>query len=230
VSRRNVQAEWLDELPPAQVEAQASRRDLRRINRLMGHLSFFEKVWSQTGADRWCTRMVDLGGGDGTLLLGLLRRLPTKPRFVVLLDRQPVISGKTLGAIERLGCQVQVEAVDAFDWLGQSAAIPGTFILTNLFLHHFEQEALGRLLGLIRGQCQGFVACEPRRGFQGLCGSYLLGLIGCNAVTRHDAVISVRAGFRGDDLSLLWPPDGAWEVRERPAGLFTHLFWAHTKK
>ena len=43
-----------------------------------------------------------------------------------------------------------------------------------------------------------FVACEPRRSrARRSLGSRLLGLIGCNDVTRHDAVVSVRAGFRG---------------------------------
>jgi hypothetical protein len=61
-----------------------------------------------------------------------------------------------------------------------------------------------------------------------LAGSHLLGLIGCNDVTRHDAVLSVHAGFRGTELSELWreaQPDG-WTLRESAAGPFGHLFSA----
>jgi hypothetical protein len=54
----------------------------------------------------------------------------------------------------------------------------------------------------------------------------LLGFIGCNDVSRHDAKISVRAGFAENDLSALWPADEGWRLMERPAGLFSHCFMA----
>jgi hypothetical protein len=43
----------------------------------------------------------------------------------------------------------------------------------------------------------GFVTHIPARK--------LLWLIGCNAVTRHDAAVSMRAGFIRQELSALWP-------------------------
>ena len=73
-----------------------------------------------------------------------------------------------------------------------------------------------------------FVCCEPRRARLALVGSRLLGLIGCNAVTRHDALISVHAGFRGTELSDAWRAacgDG-WTLEERAAGPFSHVFGA----
>jgi len=46
-------------------------------------------------------------------------------------------------------------------------------------------------------------------------------------VTRTDAVLSVRAGFVRRELSHLWPAgNGAWRLRERRAGLFSHCFQA----
>jgi hypothetical protein len=54
----------------------------------------------------------------------------------------------------------------------------------------------------------------------------LVGFIGCNAVTRHDAVASVRAGFAGTDLSTLWPGKSEWRLAERRIGWFTHAFLA----
>ena len=65
------------------------------------------------------------------------------------------------------------------------------------------------------------------RGCLPLAGSHMLGLIGCNDVTRHDAVLSVRAGFTGRELSALWPKDDGWMLEERRAGLFSHLFTAY---
>ena len=54
----------------------------------------------------------------------------------------------------------------------------------------------------------------------------LLPLIGCNGVTRHDARISVRAGFTEEELSALWPAGDGWRLKERRAGLFSHCFVA----
>jgi len=60
--------------------------------------------------------------------------------------------------------------------------------------------------------------------------SRLLRLIGCNRVTRHDAPISVRAGFTGQELSQLWPAGQGWLLEERPAGWFSHLFIAQRRE
>jgi len=70
------------------------------------------------------------------------------------------------------------------------------------------------------------VALEPRRHFAARLGCELLWMIGCNRVTRHDARLSVRAGFRGQELSSLWPNIDGWSAHEQPAGLFSHLFVA----
>ncbi|HEX3890808.1 MAG TPA: FAD-dependent monooxygenase, partial [Verrucomicrobiae bacterium] len=48
----------------------------------------------------------------------------------------------------------------------------------------------------------------------------------CNNVTRHDAIVSVRAGFSGEELSALWPDKKNWRLTERHSGLFSHLFVA----
>jgi hypothetical protein len=59
--------------------------------------------------------------------------------------------------------------------------------------------------------------------------SRLLGLIGCNEVTRHDAVVSVRAGFVDQELSALWPERTRWHLQEEAAGLFSHCFVAQQR-
>jgi hypothetical protein len=71
-----------------------------------------------------------------------------------------------------------------------------------------------------------FVACEPRRSPSALIASYLVVAIGCNDVSRHDAVVSVRAGFSNHELSKLWPANGHWTLQERAALPFTHCFAA----
>jgi hypothetical protein len=55
-----------------------------------------------------------------------------------------------------------------------------------------------------------------------LLASHLVALLGAGAVTRKDAVLSVRAGFRGHELSERWPDPLAWRLQEGRAGLFGH--------
>jgi hypothetical protein len=54
-----------------------------------------------------------------------------------------------------------------------------------------------------------------------------VGLIGANDVTCTDAVKSVAAGFRDDELTHLWPtPRALWSLHEFRAWPFTHCFTA----
>jgi hypothetical protein len=50
--------------------------------------------------------------------------------------------------------------------------------------------------------------------------------LGCNDVTRHDAVASVHAGFRDQEISEHWPRNPDWITDETTAGLFLHRFVA----
>src|SRR5664279_6175899 len=113
--------------------------------------------------------------------------------------------------------------MDVFDWLQRPHPEPSDVTIASLFLHHFKEHDLRRLLGHAADQTGFFLACEPRRVNFSLCAAALLGVIGCNRVTRHDAKISVRAGFAENELSALWPLDEGWRLRERQAGLFLSL-------
>jgi hypothetical protein len=90
-----------------------------------------------------------------------------------------------------------------------------------------------RLIELFRGIAEvteTFIALEPRRSRLALTFSQQIWAIGCNRVSRHDAPVSVRAGFAGKELSLLWPRMGNWSLEERPVGLFSHLFMARRQQ
>ncbi len=223
---RVIQPEWLDQLPADDPLAIGSRRDLRRVNAWMGNAALLRTLVFQSNRSRPLT-MLELGAGDGTLLLRLAQRWPgdAKPVTTVLLDRQPVVTLETIRRFRNLNWNVQIVSADAFEWLEQSGP-RFDMIVTNLFLHHFEPEALGRLLQQAALRTDAFVALEPRRSMLALSGSRLLGLIGCNRVTRHDARVSVHAGFSGQELSALWPSPDGWLLEERPMGLFSHGFSA----
>ena len=229
--RRVVEPEILDDLPPADPRAVGSRGDLRRLNFSMGHEGILTRALRrhcETAAFRARPlRLVELGAGDGTLLLRLAQRWAALgvTAEVTLLDRQDVVAVATRRAFAALQWSVESVATDVFAWLEQTSP-HADVMLANLFLHHFPDPSLAELLRLAAARTNLFLACEPRRSPLALVGSHLLGLLGCNRVTRHDAVVSVRAGFAGRELSARWPANVAWETSERAAGLFSHCFVA----
>jgi hypothetical protein len=145
----------------------------------------------------------------------------------VMVDANPSVNADTLAAFRALGWDVEVQASDVFDWLLRPRAEIADVTVANLFLHHFRDPELATMLAGVSRQTRRFIACEPLRSRTALAGASLLVFIGCNAVTRHDADISVRAGFRNQELSAIWPNEPGWRLREHRAGLFSHLFEAH---
>jgi hypothetical protein len=230
---RVVAAETLDVLPPGDPAALRSRRDLRRVHRAMRTRAVLQRAlqgWRFERERPAPLRVLELGAGDGTLLLGIAQMLAHQwPRVeLVLLDRQRVVEHATLERYALLGWQARVETADVLDWAAQRAS-GGRWdlIVANLFIHHFEGAALAALLGAIAARTDRFLACEPRRARLALGASHLVGALGVNAVTREDAVLSVHAGFRDRELSALWP--GArdeWMLEEFPAALFSHCLRA----
>ena len=221
---RVVEPEILDQLPSADEAAAHSRRDLARLNVLMRHAPLIRKHLAANAK-----RIADLGAGDGTLILNALKSVSSNVREVVLVDQQRIVSDGTLKTFESLGIKPTIAIGDVFDWLARPSAAPGTAIIANLFLHHFQRENLRRLLHLASQASDLFIACEPRRGLWPQLAASLVGVIGCNHVTRHDAVVSVRAGFRDRELTTLWPDPDDWQIEERSAGFFSHLFVARRR-
>lgn len=231
---RTVCAEILDGLPPADARAIRSRRDLQRINRIMGSCGILSRAMRHawpSPAHHPPLRILELGAGDGSLALHIATRLARSwpVAELTLLDRQALVPDATGIAFAHLGWTLRALTVDALEWARTPPQRQDRWnvILANLFLHHFEADALRQLLSAVVERCDAFIACEPRRSPAALLGSRLLPALAVSGDTLHDAVISVRAGFRGDELSRMWPARAArWQVAERPAGLFSHLFTA----
>jgi hypothetical protein len=235
--QRIVEPETLDGLSADDPAAQRSRRDLQRVHLAMRTRTIVAQALNSLAIARRDTaaplRVLEIGAGDGSLMLGVAKSLA--PRWtnvaLTLLDRQPVVEPETIDAYARAGWSATRLVVDIVDWV---AAAPTEdpparwdLIVANLFLHHFEEQQLGALLAAVAARSDHFFACEPRCAGLALIASHLVGALGVNAVTRADAVLSVHAGFRDQDLTSMWPASG-WRLREYPAGLFSHCFCAQS--
>lgn len=196
---RVVIPELLDHLPADDPEAQRSRRDLRRINFLMGN-------------ERWVCRtlrrfpdaagrgIVELGAGDGWLCGKLADLFPRAA--VAAIDLAPPPAARV--------ARVRWMRGDLFEMPPPEA---GGVRVANLFLHHFEGDALAAL-GRWCGNAELLVFCEPdRAALPHLLGGLMHPWI--NRVTRHDMHVSIRAGFAAGEIARLLELDsGCWKFTE----------------
>jgi SAM-dependent methyltransferase len=226
--RRIVEPEWLDQLPADDPLAQRSRRDLRVINTWMGNAKLLARQMRLVKAAPTPRRILDLGAGDGRFMSQVAARLPLQWQgsCLDLLDRRAELSVEASSLLKKRGWNFRILRAEIPNWFQQAPDEQWTIVCANLFLHHFPEDELRQLLQLMSERTSLFVAIEPRRSRVALLASRLVALLGCNQVTRHDAAISVRAGFARRDLSNLWPKNADWLLEERPAGLFSHLFVA----
>ncbi len=220
---RILTSEILDVLSPDDPRAQRSRRDLALINAAMCQSRIMAEALSAFAAPKL---IADLGGGDGRFTLRVAKRLAKgwTGVTVMIADRRAIVSVETRACFARLGWRCENLTGDVLETL---PLIRPDIVTANLFLHHLDNVTLARLLALVGHRADGFVACEPRRSALGLIGARMVFALGANDVTRHDAVASVRAGFRACEISDLWPagaPD--WQLSEHAVLPFTHLFRA----
>ena len=217
----------LDGLPENDPRAIRSRRDLQRINRIMVAAGIISEAFKRS--QRIPERIVELGTGDGSLMLALAKRFAADwpDVHVTLLDRLNLVSSATVEEFNRLGWTVDILQADVLEWAESPMIRQWDIGLANLFIHHFDSMQIQSLFAVLGQRTDLFVACEPRRSQLPLFSSKLVGLIGANAVTRKDAVLSVQAGFYGQELSTLWPSDSSeWSLEENAARLFSHRFIA----
>ena len=225
---RRIEPEWLDSLPNTDPDAAASRRDLRRLNLLMRHATVLARILSTEFTSAKPRSLLDIGGGDGTFMLAVVRKLAKgmPGGTLTIVDKNIGISDETRGHFSALGWTVVSVKADVMDYIDATDAASTDAAIANLFLHHFSDAALARLFRGAARVAPLFVACEPCRAWFPMAASRLLWAIGCNHVTQHDAPASVRAGFRGKELSSLWPTARGWQIDERRAGPFSHCFVA----
>ena len=171
---RIVAKETLDHLAPEDPAARRSRRDLVGVHRAMGTRSIVSRGLRgllPPESVRVPLRILEIGAGDGSVLLGIARSLAPRwpPVQLTLMDRQDIISPTTLAGYAELGWSAQVRVADVLTWAAQpDDAAPGLLlprwdlITTTLVLHHFESGQLDLLLAAVASRTDRFFACEPK--------------------------------------------------------------------
>lgn len=217
---RLVEPEILDQLAPDDPRAVRSRRDLHWVNVFMRTHAIMAKVLKE-----YCPtapkQIVEIGAGDGNFLLQVAKRSGWKNLDAVLLDQKKAVAIDTLVAFAEYDWRPRLVTADVFAWDG-----PAEVVISNLFIHHFEDKDLARLLQKIASHAKLFIALEPHRFYYPRPCALTTLLVGCSRVTIHDAEASIRAGFVRQEITPLWPDKQNWRLTERRAGLFSHLFVA----
>ncbi|MEM9017913.1 MAG: hypothetical protein AAGC68_12945, partial [Verrucomicrobiota bacterium] len=193
------QEEFLDHLPESDPRAIRSRRDLRRINALMGNYRWISReVLSKNSVEP--SSWFELGAGDGPIRHFL----------------SPDEVGLTAVDLAPRPCHWP----ESWDWWQadlfaalESAVISRSGLIANLFLHHFEDEELHRLGSLVNERFNRVVASEPARSAVFDAAGHLLFPF-VNDVTRHDMIVSIRAGFRTGELPHLLGLGDDWKFKE----------------
>lgn len=179
--KRVVVPEILDELTSSDPRAMRSRRDLRMINALMGNERWIVSELKKRGRK---DSVVELGAGRGELVNQLTGE--GWPCRGYDLQPQP----------DSLHAQANWSQGNFFETLEKDSS---PVVVGSLILHHFEETELLELGRLLEGR-QFLVFAEPLRSLLPIIEGYALFPF-VNDVTRHDMIVSIRAGFRKGELA-----------------------------
>jgi len=206
-----VEPEILDSLDHNDPRALANRRDLRFLNTVMGNFRWFERVvYPQLRPD---DQVLELGAGEGVIGLRLARARPDVRHYLALDFAPPPDEWPTHYEWRQVDCM-------AFEDFGERTLLCGSMIL-----HQFHDEVLQQLGAKINASALRLLAfVEPARYPLHLWQLRLIGPMMCD-VSRHDGAVSIRAGFRGDELPALLGlgTDWRWTIRQTWLGGYRFL-------
>ncbi len=186
-SKRRIEPELLDHLPPE--EARPNLADLVRINRHFGGHSVLRRALGQVAhADQEFT-LLDVGAASGDSAR-LIAEMYPRAKVTSLDSNEVNLSAAPRPKIVANAFQLPF-ASNSFD-----------FVVSSLFLHHFEDGAVMQLLtSFYAAARRAIIMCDLERHLvPWLFLPATKYLFNWKKVTVHDGVISVRAAFRAREL------------------------------
>ncbi|MEJ2162584.1 MAG: methyltransferase domain-containing protein [Robiginitalea sp.] len=201
--KRTAEKELMDDMSLSGAELESVMRDLKTVNKLLGGhavtlkgLLPFLKEKSETHY-----HILDIGCGDGEFLryLGGYCRRNDIPVKLTGWD----LNAGSLSSAERLSASMEELHFEQKDILRQdSLPEKDTIIVCNLFLHHFTDQQIVRLLGVWKNSdCKAIVINDLHRNPYAYYLFKLFGLIFMKSrIARHDGLVSIRRGFLKREL------------------------------
>jgi len=146
--------------------------------------------------------LVDLGAGGCDIarwLLDAARRRGLRLR-VTALDADPRIVEHARQ--RNLGVEgLHIARADALD---AASVLASDYVFGNHFLHHLDDTAIRRLLGLwLPATRRALVFGDIERSAFSYAGFWLLGFAFRDSFAREDGLLSIRRGFRAHELAAL---------------------------
>ena len=195
---RILEPEILDHLDHRDPAAIQSRQELALINTIMGN-----HRWLRSTLRRHLnpgTSVLEIGAGDGGFLMSLMDAGLCRAEQVHAMDLVPAPAHWPQSAHWH-----KQSVLDGVNWPQVD------IVVCNLFLHHFDESALS-LIGAAASRARVIIACEPaRRTLHIVQGALLAALADFGHVTGNDMLVSIRAGFSGDELPAAMRLQGSWQ-------------------
>jgi len=187
VRYRDVQPELLETFPSDHPDAVKGREDLLLVNAIMGNHRWIESMLRRLHQTGW--HLTEIGAGDGELSLRLHEAGLCAARDLHGFDLAP--------RPPRWPAEAAWSQGDLF----QQSLPDSEILIANLILHHFSDDQLRDLGSRISPRTRFILAAEPeRRQIHSVMGHFFSWLAELHPITRYDMQVSIRAGFRGDEL------------------------------
>lgn len=199
--QRTVEPEILDDLSVDDPEAIRSRADLRVLNRLIGGEAWLLRELSGLVGVK---RVIELGAGEGLLTSCICEEFPDMEVCAVDLVPRPA------------GVHERAQWLQANVLEGELLIDSETVVVVNLFLHHLKHDQLVVLADRLKG-AKALLFAEPaRKSYAILLGYVAYPFVG--RVTKHDMMVSIRAGFVVGELEDYFSEGFEWTEEEHWMG------------
>ena len=225
-SRRSTEAELMDDLNAPEHELRQNLRELEVVNEWLGGYSVILNVLSTLEwPNNKTVSIMDLGCGGGDTLRAIAKWSRKRKRTVSLtgIDWNPVMT--SFAAEHSAGDQnIEYRTLSIFDEaLDKDKA---DIVMCSLFCHHFEHNALVKLVQRMRQLANSTVIINDlhRHWFAYYSIAWLTALFSKTYMVKNDAKVSVARAFtRADivkvmsdagikDYTLKWRWAFRWEI------------------
>lgn len=206
--RRACEQELIDLPDCAPALAVSSYRFMGTVNRWFGGTRVVRRfVAAETAKSRrnGTMRILDIGSGSCDIPLSVSRwaRAQRIPVHITCLETSARAVAIARARLEQArDPAVQVLQQDVFSHQPQE---PYDLAVASMCFHHFSDERIFELVERLRAFVRGgLLINDLRRSLPALAGAgLLLAVSGAPAGVRHDALLSIRRGFKADELGGL---------------------------